>query len=62
MKIVDILIHINEPISLMFKDKLVEEIRSLPGVIAPRFSYQQKQLLLIAYNPEQICATRLLIT
>jgi len=60
MQLTDVLIHINDNVSETGKENLVEELRNLEGVIAPRFSKDKKHLLLVAYNPDTMCSLTLL--
>lgn len=60
MQISDVLIHINNNINKTERLKLVEKLRGLNGVIAPRFNEPQQHLLFVAYNSDAINATSLL--
>ena len=46
MQLTDILIHVNDDINEDKKESLVEQLRDLEGVIAPRFNKDKKQLCL----------------
>ncbi len=56
----EVLIHISEKPNESEKNELVEQLRALDGVIAPRFSQEKKHLLFVSYNLDTISATALL--
>lgn len=60
MNLCDTMIHINETLATPAKATLVEKVRSIPGVIAPRFN--KAHLLVICYNSTQTQAKVLLET
>ncbi|MFK5914432.1 MAG: hypothetical protein QM484_08650 [Woeseiaceae bacterium] len=60
MQLIDVLIHINDNINEGEKENLVEKLRDLEGVIAPRFNKDKKHLLLVAYNSDTISSLTLL--
>lgn len=60
MNLPEVLIHINDKPSESEKNKLVEQLRILDGVIAPRFSEEKEHLLFVSYNSDTINATTLL--
>lgn len=70
MQLADVLIHLNDNINESEKEDLVEQLRALNGVIAPRFNsgsdtgsnQSQQHLLLVSYNPETINSLDLLHT
>jgi len=53
MNISDVMIHINESLSIEARASLEEEMRRIEGVIAPRFSPGKQHLLIVAFNPER---------
>jgi hypothetical protein len=58
MKSADIMIHIDESLAETNQQELESKLRSIEGVIAPRFN--KPHLILVAYNTELINATVLL--
>lgn len=60
MNLPEVLIHINDKPNESEKNKLVEQLRSMDGVIAPRFSEEKEHLLFVSYNSDTINATTLL--
>ena len=60
MQLSDVLIHINETPNESEQNRLVEQLRSLEGVIAPRFSLENDHLMFVSYNSETIKSTALL--
>lgn len=60
MQLSDVLIHINEMPNKSEQDKLVEQLRSLDGVIAPRFSTEKDHFMFVSYNSDTIKSTALL--
>ena len=60
MDLPEVLIHISEKLNDAEKNALVEQLRSLDGVIAPRFSHEKAHLLFVSYNSDKINATDLL--
>ena len=60
MNLPEVLIHINDKPNESEKNKLVEQLRILDGVIAPRFSEEKEHLLFVSYNSDTINATTLL--
>jgi len=60
MQLADVLIHVNDNINEGEKDNLVEQLRDLDGVIAPRFNKDKKHLLLVSYNSDAINSLALL--
>lgn len=49
MNLCDVLVHIDETLSTEQKNGLEDDMRNLPGVIAPRFNPGQDHLMLIAF-------------
>lgn len=60
MQLSDVLIHINEMPDESEQDKLVEQLRSLEGVIAPGFSLEKDHFIFVSYNSDTIKSTALL--
>ena len=60
MNLVDALIYVPGATALDQRDALERRLRSLPGVIAPRFNPGKEHLLLVAYNAEQTSSDQLL--
>ncbi len=60
MQLTDILIHLDQKIDDTEKQNLVEQLRDLDGVVAPRFTKAKAHLLLIAYNSNTTNSTTLL--
>ncbi len=60
MNLCDTMIHVNETLATKARTILVDKVRSIPGVIAPRFN--KEHLLLISYNSDQTQAKVLLET
>jgi hypothetical protein len=58
MKSADIMIHIDESLAETNQQELESKLRSIEGVIAPRFN--KPHLILVAYNTELINSTVLL--
>ena len=60
MNLPEVLIHVNDNPNESEKNDLVEQLRELDGVIAPRFSQEKDHLLFVSYNSDTINATKLL--
>lgn len=60
MQLSDILIHIDETPNESEQYKLVEQLRGLEGVIAPRFSLEKDHFIFVSYNSNMIKSTALL--
>lgn len=60
MDISDVLIHIDQSIGKNERDFLEESMRSLPGVVAPRFTPGKPHLLVVAFDPKRIKASAML--
>jgi hypothetical protein len=52
MQLSDVLIHIDQQINDLEKERLTNQLREVEGVIAPRFNDGKKHLLLVSYNPD----------
>lgn len=53
MNISDVMIHINESLSEEARASLENTMRSVEGVISPRFNADKQHLLLIAFDPKK---------
>lgn len=61
MNISDMLIHVHQTLAPDARSSLEECLRDVPGVIAPGFSPEGREhLLLVVYDPEETCAQTLL--
>ena len=60
MHLVDLLVHVNEPLESAERNALEEELRKCEGVIAPRFNEKTPHLLLVAYDPQAVDSRSLL--
>lgn len=60
MNISDVMIHINEPLSLEARSSLENALREIEGVVSPRFNAGKEHLLVIAYDTEQTSTAVLL--
>ncbi|MCW9046583.1 MAG: hypothetical protein OQK46_00780 [Gammaproteobacteria bacterium] len=60
MQLSDVLIHIDEMPDESEQDRLVEQLRGLDGVIAPRFSPEKDHFIFVSYNSDTIKSTALL--
>ncbi|MHB1292631.1 MAG: hypothetical protein ACYCY5_10675 [Sulfuricella sp.] len=54
MNLCDVLVHINEALTAEQKGELEEDMRDLPGVVAPRFNPGQDHLMLVAFNSDRV--------
>lgn len=60
MQFLDVLIHINEIPEESEQNRLVEQLRSLEGVIAPSFSLEKDNFIFVSDNSDTIKSTSLL--
>jgi hypothetical protein len=60
MQLSDVLIHINETPNESEQSDLVEQLRDLEGVIAPRFSQEKDHMLFVSYNSDTIDSSALI--
>jgi hypothetical protein len=60
MNLCDVLVHINEELSVEQRNALEEDMRALPGVVAPRFNPGQDHLMLVAFDSDKVTHTSLL--
>jgi hypothetical protein len=60
MNITDVMIHINEPLSVAARSSLEEAMRQIEGVVAPRFNPGKEHLLVVAFDPDKANAADLL--
>ena len=52
MDINDVVIHVDETLDAEARHDLEDRMRSVDGVIAPRFNDRATHLMIVAYNPE----------
>ena len=60
MNLCDVLVHINETLGAAQRKALEDDMRALPGVVAPRFNPGQGHLMLVAFDFDKITHTSLL--
>ena len=60
MQLSDVLIRIDEMPDESEQDQLVEQLRSLEGVIGSRFSLEKDHFMFVSYNSDTIKSTALL--
>lgn len=60
MNLCDVLVHINETLGAGQRKAPEDEMRALPGVVAPRFNPGQAHLMLVAFDSDKITHTPLL--
>ncbi len=60
MSISDVMIHINESLSEDARAALENTMRSVEGVISPRFNTGKAHLLMIAFDPKKTSMAALL--
>jgi len=60
MQLTDVLIHLDQNINESEKDNMIEQLRVIEGVIAPRFNKEKEHLLLVCYNSDTISSLTLL--
>ena len=60
MNLPEVLIHVSEKPNESEKNELIEQLRILDGVVAPRFSQKKEHLLFVSYKSDTINATALL--
>lgn len=60
MNLPEVLIHVSEKPNESEKNGLVEQLRNMVGVIAPRFSQEKDHLLFVSYNSDTTNAAALL--
>ena len=60
MNLPEVLIHVSEKPNESEKNELVEQLRTLDGVVVPGFSQEKEHLLFVSYNSDTINATELL--
>jgi hypothetical protein len=56
----DVMIHINEPLSVPDRERMENRMRDQPGVIAARFNPGKEHLLVVAFDPVQVRPATLL--
>lgn len=52
MSISDVMIHIDQTLSVEARAAMEERMRQIDGVLAPRFNPGKEHLLLVAFNPD----------
>lgn len=62
MCLCDTMIHITDTLDSQTRVALEDRVRSVEGVIAPRFNPGKNHLLLVAYNKDKTSAKALLDT
>lgn len=62
MSLADTMIHVDENLDLSQREKLVEDIRKIPGVISPRFNPGKDHVLFVAFDPAETHTIDLLET
>ena len=60
MQLSDVLIHLDKNINGCEKENIIEQLRAVEGVIAPRFNNEKEHLLLVSYNSDTISSLTLL--
>lgn len=60
MQLTDVLIHLDQNINESEKENIIEQLRDVEGVIAPRFNKEREHLLLVSYNSDTISSLTLL--
>ena len=60
MSISDVMIHINESLSVEARSSLEDEMRTIDGVVSPRFSPNKAQLMIVAFDPGKTSSAALL--
>lgn len=60
MQLTDVLIHIDQNTNESEKENIIQQLRGVKGVIAPRFNKKKDHLLLVSYNSDTISSLNLL--
>ena len=60
MQLSDVLIHLDQNINDTEKENIIERLRAVDGVIAPRFNKEREHLLLVSYNSDTTSSLTLL--
>lgn len=60
MQLSDVLIHLDQNLNESEKENIIEQLRTVEGVIAPRFNNKREHLLLVSYNSDSISSLTLL--
>lgn len=58
--VADVVVHVSDTLGGSGRETLQEGLRSIPGVIAPRFNPPRDHLLLVAYDPTEVTAQQIL--
>ncbi len=61
MNITDIIIHIKETLNDAARNDLENSLRKVDGVVSPRFNAGKEHLFMVAFDPDRIKATDLLV-
>ena len=59
MYINDVVLHVNEALDEQARHGLEDQMRTIDGVIAPRFNDRRTHLMIVAYDPDRISAVGL---
>lgn len=54
MYINDVVLHVNETLDERARHELEDQMRTIDGVIAPRFNDRRTHLMIVAYDPDRI--------
>jgi hypothetical protein len=54
MYINDVVLHLNETLDSNARHELEDQMRSIDGVICPRFSDSRPHLMIVAYDPDRL--------
>ncbi len=60
MHLAEVLIHVNENLDDFGQNKLEEQLRSVEGVVAPRFSLEKDNFLFVSYNTDAVTSSSLI--
>lgn len=60
MHLAEVLIHVNENLDDSGQNELEEQLRSVEGVVAPRFSLERDNFLFVSYNTDQVTSSSLI--
>lgn len=53
MYINDVVLHVNETLDERARHELEDQMRTIDGVIAPRFNDRRTHLMIVAYDPDR---------
>jgi len=54
MYINDVVLHVNETLDPNARHELEDQMRSIDGVICPRFNERTPHLMMVAYDPDRL--------